>query len=88
MWTLGQTVLKILGKDPGATSLFDVSYPNDLIFKSSQNLRLHWFLFAPSLMAANFYVLPFPPPLLLQHYPSQTEHTGPERDFFFCEKPN
>lgn len=32
MWTLGKTVLKILGKAPGATLLFDVSYPNYLIF--------------------------------------------------------
>lgn len=41
MLMLRKAVLKILGKGSGATLLFDVSYPNVLIFKSSQNLKLH-----------------------------------------------
>lgn len=82
MWTLGKPVCKILGKGPDGTLLFDVSYPRDLVSKSSQNLKQHQRLFTQSFRAANFCVLPFPPPQLLQHYPSQSERTGPEGEFF------
>lgn len=73
---LGKTVLKILGKGSGATLLFDVSYPNlILIFKSSWNLKQYWLLFAQSLTAANFCMLSFPPPQLLQHYPNSAHRS-------------
>lgn len=70
---------------PWCYLLFDVSYPNDLIFKSSQNLKLHRLLFAQPLTCSFLHAsLLTSSASTALFFPKWTHRSWA---WIFCEKP-